>query len=157
MSIQSKRITLLVASLFSVAVILVPSAMADMRSAAKPVEIIVYKDPDCGCCKNWVEHLRKHGFRVVTHDTRDMQTVKGTFGVKNDLQSCHTATVNGYVIEGHVPAADIDRLLKQRPKIAGLAVPGMPVGSPGMEGGKAEHYSVIAFDKKGATNVFARH
>jgi hypothetical protein len=157
MNFLSKRNLLIAAGLFSAAVVLVPPAMADLRVAAKPVEITVYKDPDCGCCKNWVEHLRKHGYHVVTHDTRDMASVKGNFGVGNDLQSCHTAIVNGYVIEGHVPAADIARLLKERPKVAGLAVPGMPQGSPGMEGGSVEHYSVIAFDKTGGKKIFARH
>lgn len=131
--------------------------MGATGSAGKQVEIVVYKDPDCGCCKNWVEYLRKHGFRVVAHDTPDMNTVKQTFGIRGDLQSCHTATVSGYVIEGHVPAGDIERLLRQRPKIAGIAVPGMPTGSPGMEGGTPERYQVIAFDKVGATKVFARH
>jgi hypothetical protein len=157
MNLLSKRSTLIAAGLFSVAVILVPPAMADMRVAPKQPEITVYKDPDCGCCKNWIEHLKKHGYKVISHDTRDMASVKGNFGVKNDLQSCHTGIINGYVIEGHVPAADIDRLLKERPKVAGLAVPGMPMGSPGMEGGSPEHYSVIAFDKAGSTKVFARH
>ena len=156
MNFLSKRITLIFALCFAAAVVLVPPAMADMR-APKETEITVYKDPDCGCCKNWIEHLKKHGFHVTSHDTRDMASVKGNFGVKTDLQSCHTAIVNGYVIEGHVPAADIDRLLKERPKIAGLAVPGMPAGSPGMEGGSVEHYSVIAFDKTGTTKVYSRH
>jgi hypothetical protein len=157
MNYLSKRIVLAAAGVFAAAVMFVPPAMANLRHADKAIEIVVYKDPDCGCCKNWVEHLRKHGFRVVTHDTRDMNSVKATFGVAADLQSCHTATVNGYVIEGHVPAADIARLLKEHPKVAGLAVPGMPAGSPGMEVGSVEHYSVIAFDKTGAQKVFARH
>lgn len=157
MNLLSKRNTLIVAGLFSAAVILVPPAMADMRAVSKQREITVYKDPDCGCCKSWIEHLKKHGYKVTSHDTRDMASVKGNFGVKKDLQSCHTAIINGYVIEGHVPAADIDRLLKERPKVAGLAVPGMPMGSPGMEGGAVERYSVIAFNKTGSTKVFARH
>lgn len=153
----SRRITLTVAGLFAAVVILVPPAIADMRVPEKPIAITVYKDPDCGCCKNWMEHLRKHGFNVTSHDTRDMTTIKANFGVKADLQSCHTAIVNGYVVEGHVPAADIKRMLQQRPKIAGIAVPGMPSGSPGMENGMTDRYSVIAFDRKGGTKVFARH
>jgi hypothetical protein len=157
MSFLSKRNTLILATLFSAAVVLVPPAMADMRVAPKMPEITVYKDPDCGCCKNWIEHLKKHGYKVIAHDTRDMSSVKDNFGVKNSLQSCHTAIVNGYVIEGHVPAADIDRLLRERPKVAGLAVPGMPAGSPGMEGGSAEHYAVMAFDRAGGAKVYARH
>lgn len=154
---RSRILPALFAGLFSAAVVFVPPAMADTRASVKAIEIAVYKDPDCGCCKSWIEHLRKHGFKVVTHDTRDMPTVKTNFGVKTDLQSCHTAMVGGYVIEGHVPAADIQKLLKERPKVAGLAVPGMPMGSPGMEGPTSQKYDVIAFQKSGATKIFARH
>jgi hypothetical protein len=124
---------------------------------AKKPTIAVYKDPSCGCCKSWIEHLIKHGYRVDAKDSPDMTEIKHTLGVPNALSACHTGMVNGYLIEGHVPAADIDRLLAQKPKIAGLAVPGMPMGSPGMEGGKAQHYQVVAFDKAGKTTVFARH
>jgi hypothetical protein len=154
---MSKSFFIAVTALFAVAVATVPVAMAHTVSAPRPVEITVYKDPDCGCCKKWVEHLRKHGYHVTTHDTRDMASVKTNFGVKDKLQSCHTAIVNGYVIEGHVSASDIDRLLKERPKIAGLAVPGMPQGSPGMEGSSKEHYAVFSFDRAGGSKVFARH
>lgn len=122
----------------------------------KPV-ITVYKDPSCGCCKKWVEYLVKHGYRVNAKDTPDMQAIKASLGVPDKLASCHTAVVNGYLIEGHVPAADIQRLLTQKPKIAGLAAPGMPAGSPGMEGPRSQAYQVLAFDKKGETRVFASH
>jgi hypothetical protein len=124
--------------------------------AAKPT-ITVYKDPSCGCCKNWIEHLIKHGYRVDAKDTPDMAEVKRTLGVPDAVTSCHTAIVNGYLIEGHVPSADIDRLLAKKPHVAGLAVPGMPMGSPGMEGGKAQHYQVLTFDKSGKTQVFASY
>jgi hypothetical protein len=119
--------------------------------------ITVYKDPSCGCCKNWIEHLIKHGYRVDAKDTPDMATVKSSLGVPTDLRSCHTAVVEGYLIEGHVPAADIDRLLAAKPAVRGLAVPGMPMGSPGMEGAMKQHYQVIAFDRTGGTRVFARY
>jgi hypothetical protein len=132
------------------------AAPAEISKSVKPV-ITVYKDPSCGCCKNWIEHLLKHGFRVDAKDSRDMSGVKRTLGIPDRLQSCHTAVVGGYLIEGHVPAADIDRLLAQRPKIRGLAVPGMPMGSPGMEGPTRQSYSVLAFDGAGKTQVFARH
>jgi hypothetical protein len=122
----------------------------------KPV-ITVYKDPSCGCCKNWIAHLIKHGYRVDPKDSPDMAEIKRTLGVPTGLTACHTAMVNGYLIEGHVPAADIDRLLAQKPKIAGLAVPGMPAGSPGMEGASAQRYQVLTFDKSGKTTVFANH
>jgi hypothetical protein len=124
--------------------------------ARKPT-ITVYKDPGCGCCKSWIEHLIKHGYRVDAKDTPDMTEIKHTLGVPDGLTACHTAIVNGYLIEGHVPAADIDRLLAQKPKVAGLAVPGMPAGSPGMEGMRAQPYQVLTFDKSGKTTVFASH
>lgn len=125
-------------------------------SAKKPI-ITVYKDPNCGCCKSWIEHLIKHGYRVDVKDTPEMTEIKHTLGVPSGLAACHTGIVNGYLIEGHVPAADIDRLLAQKPKIAGLAVPGMPMGSPGMEGGTPQRYQVLTFDKSGKTTVFASH
>jgi hypothetical protein len=125
--------------------------------APKTPTITVYKDPGCGCCKNWIEHLIKHGYRVDAKDTPGMTEVKRTLGVPDRLSACHTAVVNGYLIEGHVPAADIARLLKEKPKIAGLAVPGMPMGSPGMEGPRVQHYQVLSFDKAGKTKVFASY
>jgi len=125
--------------------------------APKSPTITVYKDPGCGCCKSWIEHLIKHGYRVDAKDTPAMTEVKRTLGIPDRLSACHTAVVNGYLIEGHVPAADIARLLKEKPKVAGLAVPGMPTGSPGMEGGRAQHYQVLSFDKTGKTKVFASY
>ena len=124
--------------------------------AKKPV-ITVYKDPSCGCCKNWIAHLIKHGYRVDAKDSPNMTEIKRTLGVPTGLTACHTAMVNGYLIEGHVPAADIDRLLAEKPKVVGLAVPGMPAGSPGMEGASAQRYQVLTFDKSGKTTVFASH
>ena len=124
--------------------------------AKKPI-ITVYKDPSCGCCKKWIEHLIKNGYRVDAKDTPNMMEIKRTLGVPEALTACHTAVVNGYLIEGHVPAADIDRLLEQKPRVAGLAVPGMPAGSPGMEGTGTQRYQVLTFDKNGKTKVFASH
>jgi hypothetical protein len=132
------------------------AAPRELAVAEKPV-ITVYKDPSCGCCKNWIEHLVKHRYRVTARDTRDLGSVKRTLGVPDRLQSCHTAVVGGYLIEGHVPADDIARLLTQKPKIRGLAVPGMPMGSPGMEGPTRQSFTVLAFDGAGKTQVFARH
>src|SRR4051812_21972255 len=126
-------------------------------SEAKKPTITVYKDPSCGCCKNWIEHLIKHGYRVDAKDTPNMAEIKRTLGVPDAMTSCHTAMVNGYLVEGHVPAADIDQLLAKKPRIAGLAVPGMPMGSPGMEGPRSQPYKVLAFDKSGKTTVFASH
>ena len=135
-----------------------PLTAAAPSTPLKPATLItVYKDPDCGCCKAWVEYMTKHGYRVDAKDTRDIATIKSNLGVPTALQSCHTALVGGYIIEGHVPAEDITRLLKQKPRIAGLAVPGMPAGSPGMEGPRPVHYQVIAFERSGKTSVFANH
>ena len=120
-------------------------------------EVVVYKSPTCGCCNGWVDHLRANGFEVQTHDVSDVVTYKERHGVPARLGSCHTALVDGYVIEGHVPAADIMRLLsEQRPDVVGLAVPGMPSGSPGMSG-PPQPYQVISFDRAGKEEVFASH
>jgi hypothetical protein len=121
-------------------------------------EIIVYKTAQCGCCKLWVKHLRDNGFKVTAHDVKNLSRHKADNGVPRALESCHTATVDGYVIEGHVPASDIKRLLKEAPPVRGLAVPGMPIGSPGMEqGDRKDRYEVLTFDNQGNTEVFARH
>jgi hypothetical protein len=136
------------------------AALLTVTMAARPAsvtEIVVYKSPTCGCCTKWVDYLRKQGFTVVAHDTSGMTAVKADLGVPDAMASCHTAMVGGYVIEGHVPAADIQRLLKEHPKVVGLSVPGMVTGSPGMEGGTPEHYKVLAFDAKGATTVFSSY
>lgn len=129
-------------------------------ASAKTV-IQVYKSPTCGCCKNWVDHIRAAGFQAEVIDVTDeeLQTRKSRLGVGPRLASCHTAIVNGYVVEGHVPAADIKRMLAEKPAIVGISAPGMPVGSPGMEmpSGQKDKYDVVAFTKSGATRVFASH
>ena len=149
---------------FAVGVSVVALALTTGAAPVSPLEaapeqptITVYKDPGCGCCKSWIEHLIKHGYRVDAKDTPDMTGIKRGLGVPDGLSACHTAVVNGYLIEGHVPAADIARLLKEKPKVAGLAVPGMSMGSPGMEGPRAQHYKVLSFDKTGKTRVFASY
>jgi hypothetical protein len=126
------------------------------------VEITVFKSPTCGCCSKWVDHLRKHAegtaFTVIAKDTSDMTGVKTTAGVPEKVHSCHTAFVGGYVVEGHVPAEDILRMLKEKPRVAGIAAPGMPVGSPGMEvGSRQDAYDVVAFKRDGSTSLFAKH
>lgn len=139
-------------------------AMAGQAAAADAVTIQVYKTPTCGCCTKWIDHLRAAGFDVEATDLPDLTTLKAMNGVPNALSSCHTATVDGYVLEGHVPASDVRRLLAERPKIAGLAVPGMPMGSPGMEHPdprRHEAFDVIAFGATGeaapALTVFSSH
>ena len=133
-----------------------PDRLSASEEVAASVEVTVYKSPTCGCCSKWVDHMTASGFKVTAHDTSDMQAVKTRLGVPDAMASCHTSVVNGYIIEGHVPAADIQRLLRDKPKVAGLAVPGMVMGSPGMEGSRSAPYNVIAFGE-GKTSVFARH
>lgn len=123
---------------------------------AQPGEVVVYKSPTCGCCAAWVEHMRGAGFQVRAVDTGDLAATKSELGVAPALQSCHTAVVDGYVVEGHVPADVVRRLLEEQPDVAGLAVPGMPVGSPGMEGPNPRPYDVLAFTEDGSARVFAR-
>ena len=113
--------------------------------SAEEKVVTVHKDPSCGCCSGWMQHLQKAGFSTKVAETTDMDAVKKRFGVPADLVTCHTAEVSGYVIEGHVPADAIKRLLAEKPNAIGLAVAGMPVGSPGMEGGKPERYEVVLF------------
>jgi hypothetical protein len=116
----------------------------------------VYKSPACGCCGEWVKHVRANGFRVETREIADTAPIRRRYAVPDHLASCHTALVGGYAIEGHVPASDIQRLLRERPKVRGLAVPGMVVGSPGMEQGPPQPYATLAFDDRGS-RIFARH
>ncbi len=116
--------------------------------------VVVYKSPTCGCCVKWVDHMRDNGFEVDVHDVDDLAAIKAEHHVPGDLQSCHTAIVGDYVIEGHVPAADILALLESKAETTGLAVPGMPIGSPGMEyGNRQDPYAVISFDKDGKRTV----
>lgn len=125
-------------------------------SATLPV-VTVYKSPTCGCCSSWVEHMREAGFEVEAHDVNDLAEVKSRLGVFPQHQSCHTAKVGDYVVEGHVPADLVRKLLREQPSVAGLAVPGMPRGSPGMEmpDGTTDPYDVIAFTENGESAVYA--
>ena len=142
-----------------VAAVLLLAGSVDVTAQRGPTIVEVYKSPTCGCCSQWVEHLKRHGFTVRTTDTETLDDLKASRGVPARARSCHTALVGGYVVEGHVPAADVQRLLKERPAILGIAVPGMPIGSPGMEvpGMKPQSYNVLAFTKDGGVRVFASH
>jgi hypothetical protein len=122
---------------------------AAARAAPTDQVITVHKDPGCGCCSGWVAHLQAAGFTVNAIDTRELDAIKARLGVPDDLAACHTAQVAGYIVEGHVPASALARLLAEKPDAAGLAVPGMPIGSPGMEGGAPEPYDVILFGAVG--------
>jgi hypothetical protein len=132
--------------------------VAGKAAAQAGPAIHVVKTPTCGCCNDWVAHLRQSGFRVTVANVADVTPTARRLGVPGDLRSCHTAIAGGYAIEGHVPAADIRRLLRERPTAAGLAVPGMPMGSPGMEhGGHRQPYQTILFTRAGRRTLFAQH
>jgi hypothetical protein len=144
------------ASLLAVAAVAATTLAAVPARHADPVAMTVYRSESCGCCKKWEEHMRKHGFTVTSVVQDDLSQIKAESGVTANLRSCHTALVGGYVIEGHVPAEDVQRLLKEKPKVIGLTAPGMPQSSPGMDIGK-EPYEVLTFDAKGKTAVWAKH
>lgn len=116
---------------------------------AESPRILVHKDPNCGCCEGWVQHMKAAGFAVTVEEVADLEVVRKRLGVPSDLAACHTAEVGGYLIEGHVPAPALRKLLAERPSAAGLAVPGMPAGSPGMESGTPQKYDVVLFGAAG--------
>jgi hypothetical protein len=133
-----------------------PKAAATQIAAADLPVAVVYKSPTCGCCNNWVTHMRDSGFRVEAHDTSNVDPIKNEGHVPQNGRSCHTARIGKYVIEGHVPADLVKRLLAENPAdVAGLTVPGMVTGSPGMEGPNPQHYDIIAFTRDGQTRVYA--
>ena len=138
--------------------IIAPLALLASAESAVASTLVVTKTAYCGCCKAWVERMKAAGFTVVVKDVADVTPTARKLGVPDDLRSCHTAQIGGYAIEGHVPAADIKRLLAQHPKAAGLAIPGMVMGTPGMEHGDHKMpFEVILFDRDGKTKVFAVH
>lgn len=133
------------------------AAPAAWAASGTPV-VDVYKSPTCGCCSKWVDHLRANGFTVRSHDTQNVAAHKTRLGVPAGYDSCHTAQVNGYLVEGHVPAKEIKRLLKEKPRARGLVVPAMPMGSPGMEaGGRKDAYDVFVVNRDGSTQTYARY
>lgn len=133
---------------------LAAAACSKPASAAGPV-VTVYKSPTCGCCEDWIDHMREHGFQVEAVDQDNVMPIKEKYGVPRAMSSCHTAVVDGYALEGHVPADVVQRLLKERPPVLGIAVPGMPIGSPGMEqGDRKDPYEVYTFDKNGPVGVY---
>lgn len=138
------------------------TAAVNVAATLRPVTdsaplVTVYKSPTCTCCTAWVDHMKESGFRVVSIDTSNLDAIKRRYGIAPEHAACHTAIVGEYVVEGHVPADDVRRLLAQRPAIIGLAVPGRPAGSPGMEGAYKQSYEVLAFARGGVTTVFAKH
>lgn len=120
-------------------------------------KITVYKSPTCDCCNAWIKHLKENGFEVVAENHNDMPMIKGATGILPQHQSCHTAFIGNYFIEGHVPANDIKRLLREKPDAAGLSVPGMPMGSPGMEGPRKDSFSVLLINKNGSVQEYSQY
>jgi hypothetical protein len=145
----------LVLSTIVVAFLVVPLTSLRMAHAEK---VTVYKTPTCGCCSGWVGYLRDNGFEVVTHDLNSLTGIKAQHGLTDSrLMSCHTAIVDGYVVEGHVPANDIRRLINEKPDIVGITAPGMPPMSPGMSSNTPKDYDVLSFDKDGNIELFSKY
>lgn len=137
-----------------VAILGVLGLLVTQQSVA--ADIVVYKSPTCGCCGKWVKHMEESGFSVDVENRRDLTPIKREFGVPGRMQSCHTARVGNYIVEGHVPADLVERMLQENPDIKGLAVPGMPMGSPGMEGPRKDPYDVLAIGNDGRIRIYAQ-
>jgi len=145
-------------SIFFSTILLAFSMASQGEETVSNKEITVYRSPTCGCCGKWIEHVAQNRFIIKDIISNDMSAIKKKYGVPANLASCHTAIVDGYVVEGHVPAADIEKMLETKPNIVGISAPGMPMGSPGMEmGGRADDFDVVSFDKAGHVEVFAKH
>ncbi|PZV03170.1 MAG: metal-binding protein [Leptolyngbya sp.] len=149
----------LIAKLMAVGMVVAIALLGPSTAQAQAATALtVYRSPTCNCCGHWVDHMQAAGFAVEDVVTDDMEAIKTQYGVPEALASCHTALVEGYVIEGHVPASDVRRLLSKRPAVLGIAAPGMPVGSPGMEtGDRVDPYTVVSFTANGETATFAEH
>lgn len=145
-----------ISSIF-IALLSIACSAEESESVSDLPIVQVYKSPTCGCCSKWISHLEANGFTVKATDVNDINLIKHSYGIPPALSSCHTAVVGEYLVEGHVSAEDIVQLLKQKPAIKGIAVPGMPIGSPGMEGRNPQAYDVISFDSQGETEVFSSH
>jgi hypothetical protein len=153
---MNKKI-ILTGILVSTCILFVGSIFTAQKVNADTV-MTVYKSATCGCCEKWVNHMQDNGFKVKAVDVQNIGAVKQRYGISSNLASCHTAIVNGYIVEGHVPASDVKRLLSERKDVLGLAVPGMPIGSPGMEiGERVDRYDVVSFDKEGNIEIFQQY
>ena len=154
-----QQVAMKTSKLLLISTFLFNSTLINAESPAEEsIEMTVYRSPTCTCCGKWLEHVNNHHYVIKDIISDDMQAIKQRFGVPDKLASCHTAIVEGYVIEGHVPAEDIKKLLHGKPKVSGLSAPGMPLGSPGMEmGNQKNHYETVTFDKEGNVKFFAEH
>ncbi len=142
----------------AIAMSILVASEPSMAASSKSPTINVYRDPSCSCCGGWIEHLAAQGFQPTSIATSDMEKLKQQYGVPEGFASCHTAVIDKYVIEGHVPAEDIKRLLVEKPNVTGIAVPGMPIGTPGMEDGdRKDSFTVLSFDEQGKTAAFNRY
>jgi hypothetical protein len=143
---------------FFVLLLLVLSLSAAAQGPKSAGSVTVYKSPSCGCCSKWIDHMRANGFEVTSHNVDDIAALKAKHGVPSRAASCHTSLIGDYVVEGHVPADAVKRLLRERPNVRGLAVPGMPMGSPGMEvpSGQKDPYAIVSFDAEGRQTVYER-
>ncbi len=141
-------------SILALAVLFIPNLT---RADTALPTVTVYKSPTCGCCSKWVKHLESNGFVVEAKNTNKLDSIKRELGIEPQFQSCHTAKIGNYVVEGHVPAADIKKMLAEKPDIDGLAVPGMPMGSPGMEGPRKDNYDVLAIKNGTSPTVYNSH
>ena len=151
-------IQLLTIALVAIAMSILLVGEPSLAASSKSSTINVYRDPSCSCCGGWIDHLAAKGFQPTSIATSDMETIKQQYGVPGDLASCHTAVIDKYVIEGHVPVEDIKRLLVEKPNVTGIAVPGMPIGTPGMENGdRKDSFTVFSFDQQGKTAAFNRY
>ena len=151
---KSKKITALVLTVFISSLI----SFAFLQKASAEAEMTVYKSPTCGCCGKWITHMEENGFKVKAVDVIEMNVVKQKYGITQNLASCHTAIIDGYFIEGHVPASDVKRLLSEKTDSKGLTVPGMPIGSPGMEmGDRVDAYQVLSVNDDGSIDVFNQY
>ncbi|HJO04491.1 MAG TPA: DUF411 domain-containing protein [Acidobacteriota bacterium] len=144
-----------------IAVVLVAFAGGWLYAGRTPLvdgtKVVMYQNPACGCCSKWAAHMEATGFTVEIHKTDQLNSIKQREGITPETAGCHTSMVDGYLVEGHVPAREIARLITDRPDVKGIAVPGMPMGSPGMEGGRTDHYDVLSIDHEGNTAVFASY
>ncbi len=143
--------------LFSITTVIVLFNSSQINADSALPVVTVYKSPTCGCCSKWVEHLESNGFVVEAKNSNKLDSIKRELGIEPQFQSCHTAKIGNYVVEGHVPAADIKKMLAEKPDIDGLAVPGMPMGSPGMEGPRKDNYDVLAIKNGTSPTVYNSH
>lgn len=135
--------------------LLLSASLAFGQQSTRTVDM--YENPSCPCCKNWAAYMRENGYTVHTHYVNDIDASRRKLGMPQKYGSCHTAVIDGYLIEGHVPVSDIRKLLAEKPKVIGLAVPGMVTGSPGMEGPNPQHYDTLVIQQDGSSKIFARH